>query len=442
VKSATGEVIQNESWLDYKVTEFESLESEALDLPTKDNGSPYSVNDLFQDQAKIVAEVMNKIKEWLECEDLSNFKPLRMTINGAGGSGKSVVINTLVSLLRKMFDCNSVVKVAAPTGAAAFNVYGETFHHLLKRRVSNNNYVPNSLSKEKRIALIKKFQALLCLIVDERSLLSSKDLGTAERMIAETIFDGGHLQAESWGGLPVVILVGDDYQLPSISEGALKVLVSKSGGKVTALGRKAFLECSEFVMELHGTKRVQDKQVKDKELLDRLRVADQLTEEQVAKLMSLHIDRIEEIHGKAAADDIKSKAIFLTHRNAERIRINHKQLLKHSSVNNPVAFCRAQGYSNTMGKSIRGHFDNDSPTCSLLCVGAKVALENKNFCPLWGLHNGACGTVEEIIFAKNHSPNKGNLPLYVVVDFPHYCGPIWDIDNPTVSTSQREYFNF
>ena len=76
------------------------------------------------------------------------------------------------------------------------------------------------------------------------------------------------------------------------------------------------------------------------------------------------------------------------------------------------------------------HFDNDAPSGALICVGAKVALDNKNFCPVWGLHNGACGTVKEIVFDKKKNPNNGDLPMYVVVDFPLYCGPAWDRDNP------------
>ena len=34
------------------------------------------------------------------------FKPLRMTIMGCGGTGKSVLINTLVTCIRKIFDDN------------------------------------------------------------------------------------------------------------------------------------------------------------------------------------------------------------------------------------------------------------------------------------------------------------------------------------------------
>ena len=100
-------------------------------MPLKDDGLQYEIDGLCPDQQEIVALVLDKIKEFMECKDMSNFKPLRLIINGAGGSGKSVVINMIVTAIRRMFDSDDVVKVVAPTGTAAFNVHGQTFHHML-----------------------------------------------------------------------------------------------------------------------------------------------------------------------------------------------------------------------------------------------------------------------------------------------------------------------
>jgi ATP-dependent DNA helicase PIF1 len=47
-------------------------------------------------------------------------EPLHMIISGTAGTGKSFLINCLKALLRH------TVKVAAPTGVAAFNVQGCT----------------------------------------------------------------------------------------------------------------------------------------------------------------------------------------------------------------------------------------------------------------------------------------------------------------------------
>ena len=53
----------------------------------------------------------------------------------------------------------------------------------------------------------------------------------------------------------------------------------------------------------------------------------------------------------------------------------------------------------------------------LLCINAKVAIKGYNFYPKWGLHNGAMGTVKEIVFREGKNPNNGDLPEYVVVQF-------------------------
>ena len=55
-----------------------------------------------------------------------------MTIMGCGGTGKSVLINTLVACIRKIFNDNDTVFVTAPTGAAAYNVRGSTIHREFK----------------------------------------------------------------------------------------------------------------------------------------------------------------------------------------------------------------------------------------------------------------------------------------------------------------------
>jgi hypothetical protein len=60
----------------------------------------------------------------------------------------------------------------------------------------------------------------LFLIFDERSMIGQQVFGTAERNVKEMAHNGGH-DTEDWGGIPVVLLFGDDYQLPPIGLGAI-----------------------------------------------------------------------------------------------------------------------------------------------------------------------------------------------------------------------------
>ena len=399
----------------------------------RDDGQHYSLDSLYDDQKQIVAIVLSKIEEFLLCDDLSDFKPLRMTINGAGGSGKSVVINTIVSIMRRMFQTNGVIKVAAPTGTAAFNVKGSTLHHTCNNKVSNKHYIPNSMGREKRKQLIQKFKTLLVLIVDERSLINSCDLGTVECQIGETIFGGGFMSEKSFGGLPVVILAGDDYQLPGMKEGAFSALINKKGSIMTQRGRSALIECSNFVMELSGSKRMQDSLTQQKIILEKLRIGHDLNDLEAQKLLSLHLDVIAELHSEKVVKDIERKSIYLFYTNEKRIRHNMERLKQESSPLNPVAIIQPHSTGPIGGKGVSSHFEGSNlPESCMICIGCRVAIENRNFNPLWGLHNGACGTVDEIVYEKNKSPNNGDLPLYVVVNFPLYCGPVWDQNNPKV----------
>lgn len=424
-----------------QISESEKESASILELPRRDDGKEYTVHDLYPDQEEIVAVVLGALREFLECEDPSNFVPLRLTIMGQGGSGKSVVINTIVSVMRRMFNYNDVVRVVAPTGTAAYNVNGETFHHMLQIGIGSKSVEKSSACKPRQ-DLLKKFRYLLALIIDERSMVSSQILGTANKIISETLHDGGHLRHKSWGGLPIVILVGDDYQLPTIGEGALTALYNRNSTPLINLGRKSFLECTEHVLGLSTSKRLQDNKQADKILLDRLRDPDHLQEEDVDRLLNLHLDVIAKKHGTGTAEDIRSRALYLFYRNDRRIRHNLQRLARQGTAENPVAFCRCTSTGVARGKGIKSHFDTDLPSTSMLCVGAKVSIENRNLKPNWGLHNGAGGTVEEIIFKPGSNPNAGDLPLYVVVHFPGYKGPAWDQDNPKVSINDAKAIQF
>ena len=103
---------------------------------------------------------------------------------------------------------------------------------------------------------MSKLENTVALIVDERSMISALLLGTMEAYCTQAAFKGAksHL---SWGGLPIVILVGDDYQLPPIDEGAFYCLGHKTRQQRTKVeeqfvenGMDLFLEFGKDVMAL------------------------------------------------------------------------------------------------------------------------------------------------------------------------------------------------
>ena len=73
---------------------------------------------------------------------------------------------------------------------------------------------------------------VLLLIVDERRMMSSELLDEVQRHASLTVL-GGHCEKVCFGGIPVILLLGDDNQLPPVSsrngqgKGAFHVFVSR-----------------------------------------------------------------------------------------------------------------------------------------------------------------------------------------------------------------------
>ena len=79
-----------------------------------------------------------------------------------------------------------------------------------------------------------------------------------------------------WGGLPIPILAGDDYQLPGIHEDAFEATLQSNGLKMTQLGRCTFRECANTVFQLETIRQVCDNKQDDKDLLSRICIGDSI----------------------------------------------------------------------------------------------------------------------------------------------------------------------
>ena len=229
-----------------KVAEHNENKQKEMIIPKDKDRNEYEQRNLTDEQFEIAFVVLDKIREWLDIaihgkKDNCEFKPLRLTVMGQAGTGKTVLINTLVTVIRKMFGLNNTVHVATPTGSSAFSVQGQTLHRLFQIDIRNPDNEMSPLQKE---LLGKLLNTTLALFFDERSLISQQVLGTCEVHARKTAHNFGH-ENEDWGGIPVVILFGDDYQLPPvIHAGAFNVFKAPKGGKYSAMtvnGRRQFL---------------------------------------------------------------------------------------------------------------------------------------------------------------------------------------------------------
>ena len=287
-----------------------------------------------------------------------------MTLCGVAGSGKSTLINTLVTIIRKVTQMTNSVHVCGPTGSAAFNAGGETCHRLFSIQ---GRLEKSELSAQALKTLITKLDGTVALIVDERSMVSALLLGTMEDYCRQAAFKGTNTDLR-WGGLPIVILVGDDYQLPPIDDGAFYCLGQTTRRYRTNVeadyvqnGMKLFCHFGNNVMTLAQSKRVLEGQKQLQRILDGVRGASDntLSRQDAEYLCSFHIDNKSRFN-QEDKQKIKKDALFLF-ANVEAKTIHNFHALKEiNTLDNPVAVIRAVTKRLKDDVQLRnmGHYDN------------------------------------------------------------------------------------
>src|SRR5688500_8660325 len=132
----------------------------------------YSIDTCRDDQKDVLAYIVQYFKKWNESDKTSDsiraFTPLKMTLCGVAGSGKSTLIHTLVTIIRRITQKTNSEYVCGPTGSATFNAGGETFHRLFSIQ---NGLDKSELSPQPLKSLIAKLDGTVALIVDERNMV-------------------------------------------------------------------------------------------------------------------------------------------------------------------------------------------------------------------------------------------------------------------------------
>jgi hypothetical protein len=93
-----------------------------LKIPRTTNGEEYSINLLASEQKKVVLAAIDTIIKFLWNEE--SHIPFRAIVVSCGGTGKSYIINTILTIVRTLTRRNTTILVGAPSGAAAYNVQG------------------------------------------------------------------------------------------------------------------------------------------------------------------------------------------------------------------------------------------------------------------------------------------------------------------------------
>ena len=145
-------------------------------------------------------------------------EPLYLILQGRAGCGKSYLINCVQKHCAEVLKAPGLVKIAAPTGTAAFQVSGSTIHSSLQLPVPAPKKDPApTLTGDQLARLQRDFKGCQILVIDEMSMLSPLRLYQIDRRLREAKPEFAQCM---FGGMSVV-LMGDYAQLPPVMDKSL-----------------------------------------------------------------------------------------------------------------------------------------------------------------------------------------------------------------------------
>jgi hypothetical protein len=147
-KEVRSTTIEGEKYIEEITKQYynDSKDHNNIQIPAQKDESDYTLDALLEQQQAVVLALINAIVNFLNND--TKYKPLRAIVMGCGGTGKSFIINTIISIVRKVTQQNDTIQVGAPMGAAAFNVQGSTLHRLLGINVSQPEELLQETTRE------------------------------------------------------------------------------------------------------------------------------------------------------------------------------------------------------------------------------------------------------------------------------------------------------
>ena len=335
--------------------------------------------------------------------------PLRLNVDGRGGSGKSYVVKLLSAciyqraILQGRPHPDEIVMRAAPTGVAANGIQGSTLHSLLRLPV--RNVVFDQLSPQDVGAMQNRLCYLKYLVIDEKSMISLKTMGFIDSRLRQ-IFPSSN---EPFGGVSL-ILMGDFYQLPPVG-GKPLYSPQQLTDPMELAGRNAYESLNQTIELTVAQRQRGVGQEPFRKALEGLRY-NQPTLRQWELLCT-------RVRSNLTADEValfdEAIRIFPTNRQVTNYNLDHMVALQ-QPCRQVVAKNTGQG-AETVAASDAGNLHNKLP----LCMGARVMLTENIWTPA-GLVNGALGTVRDIAWAAGANWRE-EAPSVIAVEFDSYEGP-------------------
>ena len=206
--------------------------------------------------------------------DASKRDQMLLYVGGEGGVGKSQIIKAIVTGMDLILRKDEII-LMAPTGAAADNIGGNTYHTSLGISISKMQK-PGVKPQIKKLWLKKTI-----MIIDEISMTDLNMLSTINNQckIAKSL---DRNSPDLFGGLPVVIFMGDFYQFPPV-RGLALWKEPREGNDEDANGKMIWHQFTDVIILDQQMRQAQDPIFHS--LLRRARTAT-LTEDDLALLNS------------------------------------------------------------------------------------------------------------------------------------------------------------
>jgi len=328
-----------------------------------------------------------------------------MYLGGPGGTGKSRVIQAIVTLFRRI-GCSDKLVVSATTGIAANIIHGSTIHsvcHLSRGNQTNED--GNREDRNRQLNLDNSWTNCEFLIIDEVSMLGCKGLNEISVNLCK-------LKAcvQPFGGL-YVLFSGDLHQLPCIGDKCLYIDIRKEVGKVGTsvsstqkaymLGAQLWENVTSTTVLLTEHYRAPDKTVH--EVLDRIRRGCA----SATDIDLIHSRTFGHIHGPNPTDVKWQTAPLITPRNAVRQAWNNQAGLRYAVQTGSQIFISPSrdsgvpaGYSR---EEMIWAIDSSTEmlaTWGMLCIGA-VAIVTTNVAVELGIANGTEVIIREVVPHSN-----------------------------------------
>ena len=139
-----------------------------------------------------------------EC-DCGELRPLVMFVSGVGGTGKSLLIESIKLLINNLWSANAdelMCAITALTGLAAFNVGGITMHRLFQLAIEHEGktacYWPLAAAAKK--VMRTSLRNLKAVIVNEVSMVLALNLFYIHNRLNDLYGDDDDANCEWFGG--------------------------------------------------------------------------------------------------------------------------------------------------------------------------------------------------------------------------------------------------